>query len=63
MAKRYDLDDLLKMTLNEVNRLYCVGLVDSDAVDAYIRAWNAGPCRFTRAYRMDGAIRNVERDD
>jgi len=44
-------------TLNEVEGMYREGLISTDDLNQYLRAWNAGP-HFTRAEWRDGAVRN-----
>ena len=55
------LDSIKHLTLHHVELLAQAGLVSPEAVAAYCKAWNAGPCRFNAAEWRDGAIRLTPR--
>lgn len=47
-------------SLNDVERDYRRGLITEKEVIAYIKKWNAQPCRLTQAVLSDGSIRNFD---
>lgn len=49
------------LSLNQIEQAYRYGSVTDEQLDAYLKAWNETPGRFTFAYWQDGAIRQRNR--
>ena len=55
------IDDLKKLSLNQVEEQYRYGTISESLTLEYIGIWNRGP-HLTDAYLMDGFIRQRDKD-